>query len=307
MGSRYELPPRSTRGIPPKRYDPEFESQRSKYPVNKAREGNLSIQAKNFNTALYSKDIPNTTEEALRNENWRSAVEDEINALIQNNTWEKCTLPSGKRPVGCKWVFTNKHKADGSIERYKARLVAKGYTQTHGIDYDETFSPVANFNTIRVLFSIAANRDWPLYQFDIKNSFLHGDLSNEVYKEAPPGFSHGFGKGEGCRLKKALYGLKQSPRAWFGRFTMAMKKFGYKQSNVDHNLFLKRRGTRVTCLIIYVDDMIITGDDKKETEQLKRKLIKEFEMKNLGSLKYFLGIEVLRSKKGILYHRGNTS
>ena len=115
--------------------------------------------------------------------------------------------------------------------------------------------------------------------------------------EAPPGFSHGFGKGEGCKPKKALYGSKQSPSAGFGRFTMAMKKFGYKQSNPDHTLFLKRRGTRVTCLIIYVDDMIITGDDKKETEQLKSKLFKEFEMKNLGSLKYFLGIEVLRSRR----------
>ena len=102
MGSRYELPPRSTRGIPPKRYDPEFESQRSKYPVNKARVGILSIQAKTFNTTLYSEDIPNTTEEALRSENWRSAMEEEINALIRNNTWEKCTLPTGKRPVGCK-------------------------------------------------------------------------------------------------------------------------------------------------------------------------------------------------------------
>ena len=117
--------------------------------------------------------------------------------------------------------------------------------------------------------------------------------------EAPPGFSYGFGKGEGCRLKKALYGLKQSPRAWFGRFTMAMKKFKYKQSNVDHTLFIKRRGTKVTCLIIYVDDMIVTGDDEEEIEQLKSKLFKEFEMKDLGNIKYFLGIEVLRSKKGI--------
>ena len=146
-------------------------------------------------------------------------MEEEINALIRNNTWEKCTLPTGKRPVGCKWVFTIKHRADGSIERYKARLVAKGYTKTLGIDYDETFSPVANFNTIRVLFSIAANRDWPLYQFDVKNAFLHGEIEEEVYMHAPPGFSNEFAPGEGCRLKRALYGLKQSPRAWFGRFT----------------------------------------------------------------------------------------
>ena len=125
-------------------------------------------------------------------------MEQEILALMKNETWEKCELPKGKKDVGCKWVFTIKYHADGTIERYKARLVAKGYTQTYGVDYCETFSPVAKIDTIRVLFSIAANNDWPLHQFDVKNAFLHGDLYNEVYMEAPSGFSHGFGKGEGC-------------------------------------------------------------------------------------------------------------
>jgi reverse transcriptase-like protein len=117
--------------------------------------------------------------------------------------------------------------------------------------------------------------------------------------EAPPGFKGNFKENEGCRLQKALYGLKQSPRAWFGRFTLAMRRFRYHQSNSDHTLFLKRRGTLITCLIIYVDDMIITGSDKEEIQNLKEKLFGEFEMKDLGQLKYFLGIEVLRSRKGI--------
>ena len=117
--------------------------------------------------------------------------------------------------------------------------------------------------------------------------------------EAPPRFTSEFSENEGCRLKKALYGLKQSPRAWLGRFTSAMLKFGYRQSNSDHTLFLRRRGRKITWLIIYVDDMIITGDDKKEIESLKNKLFREFEMKNPGRLKYFLGIEVLRSNRGI--------
>ncbi|KAM0012210.1 putative RNA-directed DNA polymerase [Helianthus debilis subsp. tardiflorus] len=117
--------------------------------------------------------------------------------------------------------------------------------------------------------------------------------------EAPPGFTKNFKAKEVCRLKKSLYGLKQSPRAWFGRFTLAMKRYGFQQSNSDHTLFLKRRGKLVTCLIIYVDDMIITGNDEEEMQKLKANLFTEFEMKDLGRLKYFLGIEVLRSKQGI--------
>ena len=114
--------------------------------------------------------------------------------------------------------------------------------------------------------------------------------------EPPPGLANDFNKREGCQLKRALYGLKQSPRTWFGRFIQAMKKFGYKQSNSDHTLFLKKNVKKITCLIIYVDDMIITGNDEREVENLKKKLFLEFEMKDLGELKYFLGIEVLRSK-----------
>nr|GEY64037.1 putative RNA-directed DNA polymerase [Tanacetum cinerariifolium] len=205
----------------------------------------------------------------------------------------------GKKPVGCRWIFTVKYKPDGKIDRYKARLVAKGYTQTYGIDYSETFSPVAKIDTIRVLFTIASNQGWPLHQLDVKNAFLHGDLKEEVYMEAPPGFSGDFKTREVCRLKKSLYGLKQSPRAWFGRFTLAMKKYGFKQSNSDHTLFLKHRQGLVTCLIIYVDDMIITGNDEPEIKKLKEGLFTEFEMKDLGRLKYFLGIEVLRSQQGI--------
>ena len=133
---------------------------------------------------------------------------------------------------------------------------------------------------------------------DVKNAFLHGELE-EVYMKPPPGFSEAYSPREGCRLKKALYGLKQSPCAWFGRFTSAMKKFWYKQSNSDHTLFLKKRKYRITCLVIYVDDMVITSNDADEIRELMKKLSGEFDKKDLGNLKYFLGIEVLRSKRGI--------
>ena len=160
-------------------------------------------------------------------------------------------------------------------------------------------------NTIRVLLSVAACRVWPLHQFDVTNVFFHVELKKEeeVYMEAPPGFAADFKIGEGCRLRKTLYGLKQSPRVWFRKLVGAMISYGYKQSNSDHTLFLKNKGGKITCLIIYVDDMIITGDDLEEIESLKRNLFQEFEMKDLGDLKYFLGIEVLRSQRGIFFRQ----
>ncbi|GJS76616.1 retrovirus-related pol polyprotein from transposon TNT 1-94 [Tanacetum coccineum] len=231
---RYVLPPRANRGVPPKRYSPEKVSRGSRYPIANIAKGNLSEEAKAFALSMYSDEIPANTE-------------------------QKRVLPPGKKTVGCRWVFTIKYKPDGTIERYKTRLVAKGHTQTYGIDYSETFSPVAKINTIRVLISIAANKGWPLHQFDVKNAFLHGELKEEIYMEAPRGFTDSFGERE--------------------------------------------RGNLITCLIIYVDDMIITGNDKEEITKLKKNLFTEFEMKDLGRLKYFLGIEVLRSKQGIFMYQ----
>ena len=150
------------------------------------------------------------------------------------------------------------------------------------------------------MLSLAAIFDWPLQQFDVKNAFLHGELSEEVYMDLPPGcMVPERQKQKVCKLKKSLYGLKQSPRAWFGRFTKSMTTFGYKQSNSDYTLFLKKRHGKITALIVYVDDMIVTSKDLEEMKALKHYLSKEFEMKDLGPLKYFLGIEISRSSKGI--------
>ncbi|GKB07978.1 putative RNA-directed DNA polymerase [Tanacetum coccineum] len=253
---RYVLPPRANRGVPPKRYSPEKVSIGSRYPIANIAKGNLSEEAKAFALSMYSDEIPANTEQALKSKHWKDAMEEEIEALIKNNAWEKRVLPLGKKTVRC-----------------------------------------------RVLISIAANKGWPLHQFDVKNAFLHKELKEEIYMEALRGFTVSFGEREVCLLKKSLYGLKQTPRAWFGRFTLAMKHYGFKQSNSDHTLFLKQRGNLITCLIIYVDDMIIIGNDKEEITKLKKNLFTEFEMKDLGRLKYFLGIEVLRSKQGIFMYQ----
>jgi hypothetical protein len=202
--------------------------------------------------------------------------------------------------VNCKWIYTVKQNTNGKIERYKTRLMAKGYNQTYRIDYDETFAPVAKMGTVGTLISCAANFDWPLPQLDIKNAFLHIDLQEEVYMEIPPGFTTNQTKGKVLRLKKSLYGLKQSPRAWFDRFRRAMCDMGYRQCNGDHTLFYCYIGNNITILAVYVDDIIITGDDTVKIVRLKEDLSKEFEVKDLGQLGHFLGIEIARSPKGIV-------
>lgn len=177
-------------------------------------------------------------------------------------------------------------------------MVVKRFTQKYGMDYKETFAPVAKLNTIRILLSVAANLDWPLQQLDIKNAFLNGDLQEEVYMDLPPGFDES-GNNQVCRLIKSLYGLKQSPRAWFERFSRVLKTEGYIQGQSDDTMFFKHRGGKKTILIVYVDDIVLTGDDLEEISRIKEALAKEFEVKDLGEMKYFLGMEVARSRKGI--------
>ncbi|RVX19841.1 Retrovirus-related Pol polyprotein from transposon RE1 [Vitis vinifera] len=162
----------------------------------------------------------------------------------------------------------------------------------------ETFAPVAKINTVRILLSLAAHYNWQLLQYDVKNAFLHGDLDEEIYMNIPPGFEGNTGN-KVCKLKKALYGLKQSPRAWFGRFAKVMKESEYKQSQGDHTSSLSTRCKGSNCFLVYVDDIIVTRNDEREKYEVKQRLATEFEIKELGKLKYFLGIEVTYSTQGI--------
>lgn len=277
-------------------------STRNPYPIyNFLSHHRLSPSYNAFVSTLSNVTIPKTVSEALQHPGWRDAMMEEMKALHSNGTWELVLLPKGKTTVGCKWVFTVKVGPDGQIDRLKARLVAKGYTQVYGIDYNDTFSPVAKITTVRLLISMAAMHHWTLHQLDIKNAFLHGELTEEVYMEQPPGF---VAQGESrlvCRLRRSLYGLKQSPRAWFGRFSSVIQEFGMTRCQSDHSVFF-RHNTHGKCiyLVVYVDDIVITGNDHDGICQLKKHLCCHFQTKDLGKLKYFLGIEVAQSKIGIV-------
>jgi len=168
----------------------------------------------------------NTYFELVKNDYWREAIQCKISVLESNQTWEIILLPKDKTVIGCEWVFKIKYKADGIIERYKARLVAKGYTQTEDIDYLETFSPVAKMTTIRLFFSLASFYNWKLKQLDIDNAFLHEELKEDVYMNAPPSLTS-IQLGQVCKLKNPLYGLKQAIREWFAKLSTFFISVGY--------------------------------------------------------------------------------
>ncbi|RVW86596.1 Retrovirus-related Pol polyprotein from transposon TNT 1-94 [Vitis vinifera] len=239
-------------------------STRNPHPIyNFLSYHRLSSPYSAFVSAISSVSLPKSTHEALSHPGWRQAMVDEMAALHSNGTWDLVVYPSGKSTVGCRWVYAVKVGPDGQVDRLKARLVAKGYTQVYGSDYGDTFSPVAKIASVRLLLSMAAMCSWPLYQLDIKNAFLHGDLAEEVYMEQPPGFVAQGESGLVCRLRRSLYGLKQSPRAWFSRFSSVVQEFGMLRSTADHSVFYHHNSLgQCIYLVVYVDDIVITGSDQ---------------------------------------------
>jgi hypothetical protein len=196
-------------------------------------------------------------------------------------------------------VYKVKHNVDGFVSRYKTRLVAKGYAQTYGINYEETYSPVAKMTIVRVIIVMAAAKGWSLHQMDVKNVFLHGDLQEEMYMEQPPGYVDQTHPNLVCRLKKALYGLKQTPRAWLDKIGQYLVTSGFQTSNANFSLYVKKTDHGIVVIVIYVDDLIIIGDSDVDIFDLKKLLKQKFEMKDLGELRYFLSIKVIQSPKGI--------
>ncbi|KAL2237379.1 UNVERIFIED_CONTAM: Retrovirus-related Pol polyprotein from transposon RE1 [Sesamum indicum] len=250
-----------------------------------------------FMAALSTVQEPKNYAQAKDIPEWQRAMEVELAALEENDTWLVTDLPPNKKAIGCKWVYKVKLKQDGSVDRYKARLVAKGYNQIEGIDYFERFSPVAKAVTVRLFVALASAFGWTLHQIDINNAFLHGYLDEDIYMLPPDGYS--VPTGQVCKLKRSLYGLKQTSRQWNHEFTTKLLAYGFLQSPNDHCLFSKSVGSDKIFLLVYVDDVLISSSADHLIQPVKNYLHGLFTIKDLGQAHYFLGLEIARSSNGI--------
>ncbi|KAM2298698.1 hypothetical protein ACFXTI_000641 [Malus domestica] len=241
---------------------------------------------------------PSSFTQANKCPRWRQAMAEEFTALQRTGTWTLVPHQPHLNVLPNKWVYRIKRKSDGSIERFKARLVANGFHQQAGLDYAETFSPVVTHATIRLILSVALHYNWTIRQLDVQNAFLHGSLSEDVYMRQPQGFVDPQFPTHICKLQRSLYGLKQAPRAWFQCFSNHLEGLGFVDSQADSSLFTYFDGTTIIYLLIYVDDILVTGNNSSQIARLIAQLGSLFSMKDLGPLHYFLGMEVTRTTSG---------
>ncbi|KAM1546338.1 hypothetical protein ACFX10_046560 [Malus domestica] len=244
------------------------------------------------------KDLRDYTEAMsdIDSKRWQEAMKSEMDSMYQNQVWTLVDPPEGIVPVGNKSVFKRKIGVDGNVETYKARLVAKGYRQREGIDYEETFSPVAMIKSIRILLAIAVYHDYEIWQMDVKTAFLNGYLEEELYMTQPEGFVSKSEKTKVCKLQRSIYGLKQASRSWNIRFDTEIKTFGFTQNEDDNCVYQKVVGDAVVFLVLYVDDILLFGNDTAILSSVKVWLSKTFHMKDLGDASYVLGIKLYRDR-----------
>ncbi|CAI7753309.1 unnamed protein product, partial [Closterium sp. NIES-53] len=245
---------------------------------------------------------PKTLAEALSGpdaEKWKQSVKEEYDSLLENETWEFCELPLGKKAISSKLIFRHKYGPDGEMTHYKSRLVAKGFQQTKGKDFDEIFAPVGKGTTLRAMLGTAANRGWRIKQMDITTAFLNGIILEELYMLQPEGLDDGSGRV--CRLKKAIYGLKQAPRAWYHKLEETLLAGGFKKSECDHSLFLLQEKEQFLMLLVYVDDIFLLSESSAMIEHVEEMLEMQFKCSKMGDVKYYLGMHVERDlDKGVL-------
>lgn len=281
--------------------DENLEPEKSIKPCRKSiieeKSQSVNPNSLNLNSHFALFTVPKTVNEAMRGglaESWKKAMTDEINSHSENETWTLTNLPSDRKAIKSGWVFKLKRDENGNIVKFKARLVAKGYSQRYGVDYEETFSPVVRYVSIRYLLALAVEGDWKMTQMDAITAFLQGHLNEEIYMSQPEGFDDGSDKV--CKLNRAVYGLKQASRQWNLKLDNALKNYGLKRSNSDPCIYYGE----FLIVAIYVDDFLIFFKLEKEVNKLKQFLNKNFRMKDIGEAKIVLGMRIRQTKDSII-------
>jgi hypothetical protein len=256
----------------------------------------LSVTPQDFDLCIPEQSIEPlddqlTLNDALQHPGWTTAMNDELHSIAKNQTYDLVELSLGKRPISAKWVFKTKPGINGQSPRLKARLVARGFEQRHGIDFDEVFAPIVKWSTIRTLAARSALHNHPIHHLDVRTAFLYGTLEDEVYMVQPPGFSAPGREHLVWKLKRALYGLRQSPRRWYNRIDTYLRSISMTRSTSDYNMYHVGTGTQKIILVVYVDDLFITGVDDARISWLKGKLKTEFDITDLGQVTRYLGVE----------------
>ena len=248
-------------------------------------------------------DEPQSFKEAMSSPEapyWKEAINDEVEFILQNHMWELVDLPPGSKPLGYKWIFKKKMKADGSSDKYKARLLIKGYEQKEGLEYFDTYSPVTRISSIRMLIAIAAIHNLEIHQMDVKTTLLNGDLDEEIYMKQPEGFIVSGQEKKVCRLAKSLYGLKQAPMLWHEKFDNVMMTDGFKINECDKCVYVKNTEHGFVIICLYVDDILIMGSNNEVIKTTKEMFNNKFDMKDLGVADVILGIKISKTSDGLI-------
>ncbi|GJX66912.1 putative ribonuclease H-like domain-containing protein [Tanacetum coccineum] len=246
-----------------------------------------------------SQSEPKKVSEALEDESWIEAMQEELLQFKLQQVWILVDLPNGAKVIGTKWVYRNKKDERGVVVRNKARLVAQGYRQEEGIDYDEVFAPVARLEAIRLFLAFASYMGFIVYQMDVKSAFLYGTIEEEVYVSQPPGFVDPDHPKKVYKVVKALYGLHQAPRAWYATLSTFLEKHGYRRGTIDKTLFIKKDKKDIILVQIYVDDIIFGSTKKSWSDEFEALMKGRFQMSAMGELTFFLGLQVKQSHEGI--------
>ncbi|KAL2318887.1 hypothetical protein Fmac_032763 [Flemingia macrophylla] len=271
--------------------------------INKGVSTRSSLNLFTDDIAFVSQTEPASVDDALLDEFWLNTMHEELNQFKRNEVWELVPYKEDMNIIGTKWVFKNKLDQDGLVVKNKARLVAKGYNQQEGIDFGETYAPIARLEAVRLLLAFACINDFKLFQMDVKSAFLNGYIIEEVYVEQPPGFTDFKFLDHVYKLKKALYGLKQAPRQWYERLSKFLLSHDYHRGKVDKTLFIKRKSDDILLVQVYVDDIIFGSTNEFLCEEFVSHMKSEFDMSMMGELSFFLGLQVKQLKDGIFLHQ----